>query len=110
MGIYLWFKIYFLIDTNAKMWAEITDIVVFRKKLLKFLQGVLVQFASLMISTRYHFVAPNYTEVKDGCGKAGEWLFLKQSTDTVALKPSTGISISLNEWYQCHQNDDLCPL
>ena len=28
MGIYLWFKIYFLIDTNAKMWTETTDIVV----------------------------------------------------------------------------------
>ena len=27
-GIYLWFKIYFLIDTNAKMWTEITDLVV----------------------------------------------------------------------------------
>ena len=41
LGIYLWFKIYFLIDTNAKMWTEITDIVIFRKKLLKFRQGVL---------------------------------------------------------------------
>ena len=40
MGIYLWFKIYFLIDTNTKMWTEITDLVVLRKKLLKFLQGV----------------------------------------------------------------------
>ena len=39
LGIYLWFKIYFLIDTNAKMWTEITDLVFFRKKLLKFLQG-----------------------------------------------------------------------
>ena len=39
LGIYLWFKIYFLIDTNTKMWREITDLVVFRKKLLKFLQG-----------------------------------------------------------------------
>ena len=39
LGIYLWFKIYFLIDTNTKMWTEITDLVVFRKKLLKFLQG-----------------------------------------------------------------------
>ena len=46
MGIYLWFKIYFLIDTNAKMWTEITDIVVFRKKLLKFLQGVLADYKS----------------------------------------------------------------
>ena len=39
LGIYLWFKIYFLIDTNTKMWTEITDLVIFRKKLLKFLQG-----------------------------------------------------------------------
>ena len=43
LDIYLWFKIYFLIDTNTKMWTEITDLVVFRKKLLKFLQGVLVK-------------------------------------------------------------------
>ena len=42
LGIYLWFKIYFLIDTNTKMWTEITDLVVFRKKLLKFLQGAQV--------------------------------------------------------------------
>ena len=28
MGIYLWFKIYFLIDTNTKMWTEITDLVI----------------------------------------------------------------------------------
>ena len=28
LGTYLWFKIYFLIDTNAKMWTEITDLVV----------------------------------------------------------------------------------
>ena len=28
LGIYLWFKIYFLIDTNAKMWTEITDLVI----------------------------------------------------------------------------------
>ena len=28
LGIYLWFKIYFLIDTNAKMWTEIADIVI----------------------------------------------------------------------------------
>ena len=28
-----------LIDTHGKIWTEITDIVVFRKKLLKFLQG-----------------------------------------------------------------------
>ena len=28
LGIYLWFKKYFLIDTNAKMWAEIIDLVV----------------------------------------------------------------------------------
>ena len=39
LGIYLWVKIYFLIDTNAKMWTEFTDIVIFRKRLLKFLQG-----------------------------------------------------------------------
>ena len=31
----------------------------------------LVQFFSLTISTPYLFVAPNCTEVKDGCGKAG---------------------------------------
>ena len=31
-----------LIDTNTKMWTEITDLVVFRKKLLKFLQGVMM--------------------------------------------------------------------
>ena len=30
----------FLIDTHTKIWTEITDIIVFRKKLLKFLQGV----------------------------------------------------------------------
>ena len=42
LGIYLWFKIYFLIDTNTKMWTEITDLVIFRKKLLKFRQGVAV--------------------------------------------------------------------
>ena len=40
LGIYSRFEIYFLIDTNTKMWTEITDLVVFRKKLLKFLQGV----------------------------------------------------------------------
>ena len=34
-------NIYFLIDANTKMWTEITDLVVFRKKLLKFLQGAL---------------------------------------------------------------------
>ena len=28
LGIYLWFKIYFLIDTNAKILTEITDLVV----------------------------------------------------------------------------------
>ena len=28
LGIYLWFKIYFLIDTNAKIWTEIIDLVV----------------------------------------------------------------------------------
>ena len=28
LGIYLCFKMYFLIDTNAKMWTEITDLVV----------------------------------------------------------------------------------
>ena len=28
MGIYLWFKIYFLIDTNAKIWTEIIDLVI----------------------------------------------------------------------------------
>ena len=28
-----------LIDTNTKIGTEITDIIVFRKKLLKFLQG-----------------------------------------------------------------------
>ena len=28
LGIYLWFKIYFLIDTNTKMWTKITDLVV----------------------------------------------------------------------------------
>ena len=37
--IYLWFKIYFLIDTNTKIWPEIIDLVVFRKKLLKLRQG-----------------------------------------------------------------------
>ena len=69
----------------------------------------LVQF-SLTISKRYRFTAPNCTEVKDGCGKACERLFLKQSTDTVALKPSIGITRNLKEWYQCRQNNDLCPL
>ena len=29
----------FLIDTHTKIGTEITDIIVFRKKLLKFLQG-----------------------------------------------------------------------
>ena len=28
-----------LIDTHTKIWTEITDIIIFRKKLLKFLQG-----------------------------------------------------------------------
>ena len=28
LGIYLWFKIYFLIDTNAKIWTEIIDLVI----------------------------------------------------------------------------------
>ena len=32
-------NIFFLIDTNAKMWTDITDIVIFRRKLLKFQQG-----------------------------------------------------------------------
>ena len=56
MGIYLWFKIYFLIDTNAKMWTEITDIVIFRKKLLKFRQGVQSQ------SDKIAFVGPNHLQ------------------------------------------------
>ena len=34
-----------LIDTHTKIWAEITDIVIFRKKLLKFLHGVLTVIA-----------------------------------------------------------------
>ena len=33
------YKKNFLIDTHTKIWTEITDIIVFRKKLLKFLQG-----------------------------------------------------------------------
>ena len=41
LGIYLWFKIYFLIDTNTKTWTEITDLVVFRKKLLNVPAGCL---------------------------------------------------------------------
>ena len=46
--IYLWFKNILpykkiLIDTHTKNWKEITDIVGFSKKLLKFLQGVIVR-------------------------------------------------------------------
>ena len=33
------FRKKFLIDTHTKIWTEITDSIVFRKKLLKFLQG-----------------------------------------------------------------------
>ena len=40
--VFIYDSKYFLIDTNAKMWTEITDIVIFRKKLVKFLQGVIV--------------------------------------------------------------------
>ena len=46
--IYLSFKIYFpirkkiLLESHTKIWTEITDIVIFRKKLLKFLQSDLV--------------------------------------------------------------------
>ena len=32
-----------LVDTHTKIWTEITDTVVFRKKLLKFLQGAYVR-------------------------------------------------------------------
>ena len=39
LGIYLCLKIFFLIDTNAKMWTENYWSCRFRKKLLKFLQG-----------------------------------------------------------------------
>ena len=45
---------YFFIDTNSKMRTEITDLVVFRKKLLKllkFLQGAHFNDSSL-INTR----------------------------------------------------------
>ena len=31
----------FLIDAHTKIWTEITDIIVFRKKLLEFLQSEL---------------------------------------------------------------------
>ena len=34
----------FLIDTHTKIRTEITDIIVFMKKLLKFLQGVVVYY------------------------------------------------------------------
>ena len=40
MGYLFMIQNKFLIDTNAKMWTEITDIVIFRKKLLKFWKGV----------------------------------------------------------------------
>ena len=43
-----------LIDTHTKIWTEITDIIFFRKKLLKFLQGVMVvseNFFSVVVST-----------------------------------------------------------
>ena len=39
LGIYLWFKIYFLIDTNAKMWTEIIDLVILGRNYWQFLQG-----------------------------------------------------------------------
>ena len=38
---YIFLQKKFLIDTHTKSGTEITDIIVFRKKLLKFLQGVL---------------------------------------------------------------------
>ena len=52
MVIYLCFKYIFpykniLIDTHTKITTEITDIVVFRKKLLKFLQGVNAKLQNL---------------------------------------------------------------
>ena len=39
-----------LIDTHTKIGGEITDIIVFRKKLLKFLQGagVIIQTINLL--------------------------------------------------------------
>ena len=54
LDIYLWFNIYFLIDTNTKTWTEITDLVVFRKKLLKFLQGVSRWQTSLVFHFKWH--------------------------------------------------------
>ena len=36
----------FLIDTHTKIGTEITDVIIFRKKLLKFLQGVIRQDCS----------------------------------------------------------------
>ena len=41
----IFFKI--LIDAISEMWTGMTDIVVFRKKLLKFLQGVLCSLCSV---------------------------------------------------------------
>ena len=45
LGIYLWLKIYFLIDTNVKNVNRNYWSCHFRKKLLKFLQGVNVHTA-----------------------------------------------------------------
>ena len=43
-----------LIDTHSKTGAEITDIVFFRKKLLKFLQGVNGLDRSQLICCKHH--------------------------------------------------------
>ena len=84
LSIYLWFKTYFLVDTNAKMWTEITDLVIFRKKLLKFRQGeygdivfeVVYQENWLCQSpTAFLFLSPTFQELANlaTCHNAWHW-------------------------------------
>ena len=58
--VYLCFKIYFpiyikkfLTDTHTKIWTKITDIIVFRKKLLKFLQGCVELIVWIIVTTTH---------------------------------------------------------
>ena len=41
----------FLTDTHTKIWTKITDIIIFRKKLLKFLQGCVELIVWIIVMT-----------------------------------------------------------